>query len=160
MEIGQAVGDSHGGELLDERGNEMSGKWRVCGPAMALVLSVAATAGAQDTHSAAEMGDSAPATRGFGEASLARSARATKLIGSHVYAGDSDVGKITDILIDREHAAVTAAVLSVGGVLGVGDKLVAIPIDQIKIDGEARFVITQSKQDLEKAPAFDVAKMR
>ena len=138
----------------------MSGKWRFCGPAMALVLAVAATAGAQDTHSAAEMGDSAAATRGLDEASLARSARATKLIGSHVYAGDSDVGKITDILIDREHAAVTAAVLSVGGVLGVGDKLVAIPIDQIKIDGEARFVITRSKQDLEKAPAFDVAKMK
>ena len=82
------------------------------------------------------------------------------LIGSHVYAGDSDVGKITDLLIDRGHAAVTAAVLSVGGVLGVGDKLVAIPIAQIKIDGEARFVIAQSKQDLEKAPAFDVAKMK
>ena len=139
----------------------MTGKWRFCGPAAALVLSLAATAWAQDTQSAAAgAGDNAAAGGGLDEASLARSARATKLIGSHVYAGDSDVGKINDLLIDREHGTVTAAVLSVGGVLGVGDKLVAIPIGQIKIDGEARFVIAQSKQDLAKAPAFDAAKMK
>ena len=138
----------------------MTGKWRLCGLAVALILSLGATAWAQGTQSAPGSGDGAATTGTLDEAALARSARATKLIGSHVYAGDSDVGKITDLLIDREHAAVTAAVLSVGGVLGVGDKLVAIPIGQIKIDGEARFVIAQSKQDLEKAPAFDVAKMK
>jgi len=139
----------------------MTGKWRLCGPAVALILSLGATAWAQDTQpSAAGSGDGAATAGTLDEATLARSARATKLIGSHVYAGDSDVGKITDLLIDREHSAVTAAILSVGGVLGVGDKLVAIPIDQLKIDGEARFVIAQSKQDLEKAPAFDVAKMK
>jgi PRC-barrel domain protein len=139
----------------------MTGKWRFYGPAAALLLSIAATASAQDTQSAAaDKVDSAAAGGRLDEATLARSARATKLIGSHVYAGDSDVGKITDLLIDREHAAVTAVILSVGGVLGVGDKLVAIPIGEIKIDGEARFVIGQSKQDLENAPAFDVAKMK
>lgn len=137
----------------------MTGKWRVCGPAVALALSLAAAAWAQDTQPAT-IGNSAATTGGLDEAALARSARASKLIGSHVYAADSDIGKITDLLIDREHAAVTAAILSVGGVLGVGDKLVAIPIGQIKIDGEARFVIDQSKQDLEKAPAFDIAKMK
>ena len=137
----------------------MTGKWRFCGAA-AMVFCLAAAAWAQDTQPAAGSGNSAAATGGLDEATLARSARATKLLGRHVYAGDSEVGKITDLLIDREHAAVTAAILSVGGVLGVGDKLVVIPIDQIKIDGEARFVIAQSKQDLEKAPAFDVAKMR
>ena len=124
----------------------MAAKWRFCAPATALMLCLAATAWAEDTQSAAGgKGDSA-ATAGLDEATLARSARATKLIGSHVYAGDSEVGKIADLLIDREHAAVTAAVLSVGGVLGVGDKLVAIPIGQIKIDGEARFVIAQSSR--------------
>src|SRR5690349_18595223 len=139
----------------------MTGKWRFGGPAAALALSLAATAWAQDTQSTPVAGaDSAATAGGLDEATLARSARATKLIGSHVYADDSDVGKISDLLIDREHAAVTAALLSVGGVLGVGDKLVAVPIDQIKIDGEARFVIGQSKQDLQKAPAFDVAKMK
>ena len=139
----------------------MTGKWRLCGPAVALILSLGGTAWAQDTQSAAAgSGDGTATTGTLDEATLARSARATKLIGSHVYAGDSDVGKITDLLIDREHAAVTAAILSVGGVLGVGDKLVAIPIGEIKIDGEARFVIGQSKQDLQKAPAFDIAKMK
>jgi hypothetical protein len=139
----------------------MTGKWRFRGPAAALVLSAAATAWAQDTQSVAVgSSEGAATTRGLDEATLARSARATKLIGSHVYAADSDIGKITDLLVNRERAAVTAAILSVGGVLGVGDKLVAVPIGQIKIDGEARFVIDQSKQDLEKAPAFDVAKMK
>lgn len=138
----------------------MTGKWQLTGLAVALTISLVAGAWAEDNQPAAGASDNAAAAAGLDEATLARSARATKLIGSHVYAGDSDVGKISDLLIDREHAAVTAAILSVGGVLGVGDKLVAIPINQIKIDGEARFVIAQSKQDLEKAPAFDVAKLK
>jgi hypothetical protein len=141
----------------------MIGKWQATGlAAAALMASLTAVVRAQENNSApaAGAGDNPAAVGTLDEASLAQSARATKLIGSHVYAGDSDVGKITDLLVDREHAGVTAAVLSIGGLLGVGDKLVAIPINQIKIDGEARFVVALSKQDLEKAPAFDFAKMK
>lgn len=139
----------------------MTGKWQLTGLAVALAISLAVAVRAQDNNpTAAGTGDNAAAIGAPDDATLARSARATKLIGSHLYAHDSDIGKIADILIDREHATVTAAILSVGGFLGVGEKLVAIPINQIKIDGEARFVIAMSKQDLEKAPAFDFAKLK
>jgi sporulation protein YlmC with PRC-barrel domain len=135
----------------------MTGKWQLPGLVLALAISLAAAGRAQDNNPPAATGDIAAA---LDEATLARSARATKLIGSRIYAGDSDIGKIADILLDRERAAVTAVVLSVGGLLGVGEKLVAIPIDRIKIDGEARFIVAMSKQDLEKAPAFDFAKLK
>jgi sporulation protein YlmC with PRC-barrel domain len=139
----------------------MIGKWQLTGLAVVLAISLAATVRAEDNAApAAATGNNPAALGALDEATLARSARATKPIGSHVYSGGSDVGKIADILIDREHAAVTAAILSVGGFLGLGEKLVAIPINQITIDGEARFVIALSKQDLTKAPAFDFAKLK
>jgi sporulation protein YlmC with PRC-barrel domain len=100
-----------------------------------------------------------PAVSGIDDAALARSARASKLIGSTVYSAGENVGKIDDILIDREHAAVTGAILSVGGFLGVGEKRIAVPITEIKIGNEAKFTINMSKDDLKNAPAFDYAKL-
>ena len=94
------------------------------------------------------------------DSTLARSARASKLIGSRVYANDAVVGQIEDILIDREHSAVTAAVISVGGFLGLGEKWIAIPINQITLADEARFTINMSKEELRNAPAFNFAKLK
>ncbi|HEX7968477.1 MAG TPA: PRC-barrel domain-containing protein [Stellaceae bacterium] len=139
----------------------MSNRW-IDGFAAALALALlAATAYAQNTGApAAAPGDKPSPVAAIDDATLARSARATKLIGSHVYVQDSDAGKIADILIDRERAAVTAAVLSVGGFLDIGEKLVAIPITDIKIDSEARFSLDMSKDDLKNAPTFDFARMK
>ena len=64
---------------------------------------------------------------------LSGSARATKVIGAKVYAGDTTVGQIEDVLVDLDRRTVTALVLSVGGFLGVGEKLVAVPVDQVKV---------------------------
>jgi sporulation protein YlmC with PRC-barrel domain len=97
---------------------------------------------------------------GIDIASLADSARASKLIGSKVYHGDSAIGQIEDVLVDLEKANVKAVVLSVGGVLGVGDKRVAVPVDDIKIGKEARFVTELTKEQLNAAPEFDLAKLQ
>jgi hypothetical protein len=48
----------------------------------------------------------------------------------------------------------------VGGFLGVGDKLVAVPVDQIKIGSEARFVTDLTKEQLANAPAFVFGKAK
>lgn len=125
--------------------------------AMALL---AATAHAQNANAPPDQGAEKKPVAAIDDATLARSARATKLIGSHVYVQDSDAGRIADILIDRERAAVTAAVLSVGGFLGLGEKLVAVPITDIKIDSEARFTVDLSKDDLKNAPSFDFGRMK
>lgn len=91
---------------------------------------------------------------GIDDAAVARSARASKLIGSKVYKGDTSIGQIEDVLVDVDHSGVTALVLSVGGFLGLGDKLVAVPTNQIKVGTEARFTTELTKEQLTNAPAF------
>jgi sporulation protein YlmC with PRC-barrel domain len=44
-----------------------------------------------------------------------------------------DIGDIDDILIGMKTGAKNRAVLSVGGVAGVGDKLVAVPFEDLEI---------------------------
>jgi len=91
---------------------------------------------------------------GIDDGAVARSARASKLIGSKVYKGDTSIGQIEDVLVDLDHAAVTAVILSVGGFLGLGDKLVAVPVSQIKVGSEAKFTTDLTKEQLTSAPAF------
>jgi Zn finger protein HypA/HybF involved in hydrogenase expression len=49
------------------------------------------------------------------------------------------VGQIEDVLVDLNRSNVVAVVLSVGGFLGVNNKLVAVPVNQIKVGTEVRF---------------------
>ncbi|MBV8893282.1 MAG: PRC-barrel domain-containing protein [Acidobacteria bacterium] len=97
---------------------------------------------------------------GIDDAAFAGSARASKLIGSKVYTGDTPIGQIEDVLVTLDHATVTAVILSVGGFLGIGDKLVAVPSKQIRVGPEARFITDLTKEQLTNAPAFDFAKLR
>jgi len=91
---------------------------------------------------------------GVDDASVARSARASKIIGSKVYQGDTSIGSIEDVLVDLDRGTAPAVVLSVGGFLGVGEKLVAIPVGQIKVGSEAKFTTDLTKDQLKNAPAF------
>jgi hypothetical protein len=96
---------------------------------------------------------------GIDIAAMAKSARATKLIGNKVYKGDTSIGQIEDVLVDLDGATISAVILSVGGFLGVGDKLVAVPVTQIKIGSEAKFTTDLTKDQLTSAPAFDFSKL-
>jgi sporulation protein YlmC with PRC-barrel domain len=107
--------------------------------------------------------DVAPGTSpitGLDNEAWGKSARASKLIGSKVYKGDTSIGQIEDVLVDLDHANVTAMILSVGGFLGMGDKLVAVPVNQIKVGSEAKFTTDLTKEQLSNAPAFDFAKLK
>src|SRR5437868_13505329 len=108
--------------------------------AMIAVLATMTCLGVAQAQQAAQPQSQAQATMpiaGIDNASLADSARASKLIGSKVYHGDSAIGQIEDVLVDLDKANVKAVVLSVGGVLGVGDKRVAVPVNDIRIGKEA-----------------------
>ena|SRR5690348_14522979 len=94
------------------------------------------------------------------DGAYAGSGRASKLIGSKVYTGDTSIGQIEDVLVFLDHATVTAVILSVGGFLGIGDKLVAVPVKQIRVGPEARFITDLTKEQLANAPAFDFAKLK
>jgi sporulation protein YlmC with PRC-barrel domain len=97
---------------------------------------------------------------GIDDAVLAGSARASKLIGSKVYKDDTSIGQIEDVLVDLDHATVAAVILSVGGFLGLGDKLVAVPVNQIKVGSEAKFTTDLTKDQLASAPAFVFGKLK
>jgi len=66
------------------------------------------------------------------------------------------LGEIQDIMIDVPTGRVAYAVLSVGGFLGVGDKLFAIPWRALQIDPpNHQFILNVAKERLESAPGFD-----
>ena len=53
---------------------------------------------------------------------------------------------------------VTAAIIGVGGFLGVGQKDVAIPFKELKVstrEGKDWLVLNRTKDELKIAPAFD-----
>jgi len=82
---------------------------------------------------------------------------ASTLEGDNVVnsAGDK-LGEISEIMLDVPTGRVAYAVLSVGGFLGIGEKLLAIPWSALKLDPEnKRFTLNVSKEQLEKAQGFD-----
>lgn len=67
-----------------------------------------------------------------------------------------DLGHIKDLMIDRERGQIAYAVLSFGGVLGLGDKLFAVPWTALQLDTEKeRFVLNVPKKALKDAPGFN-----
>ena len=58
--------------------------------------------------------------------------RSSKVVGLSVYnSKDENIGSISDLLMDKS-GNIKAAVIGVGGFLGMGEHLVAIPFDKIK----------------------------
>jgi sporulation protein YlmC with PRC-barrel domain len=67
-----------------------------------------------------------------------------------------NIGKIDDIMIDVVEGVVAYAVLSFGGVMGLGDKLFAIPWAALELDEEnKRFILNVDKETLKNAEGFD-----
>jgi hypothetical protein len=69
---------------------------------------------------------------------------------------DDKLGELAHVMIDVPTGRVAYGVLSVGGFLGMGDKLFAIPWAAMRLDPEARcFRLNLSKDQLKDAPGFD-----
>jgi sporulation protein YlmC with PRC-barrel domain len=67
-----------------------------------------------------------------------------------------DLGKIEEIMIDIPSGKIAYAVLSFGGILGVADKLFAIPWSMLALNEDTQeFVLEVSRAVLEDAPGFD-----
>jgi sporulation protein YlmC with PRC-barrel domain len=68
---------------------------------------------------------------------VAKGYRASKLLGSSVVNDKNEkIGSLDDIIIDRNQ--VMFAVLQVGGFLGLGGRLVAVPYKTLVIDDEGK----------------------
>ena len=84
---------------------------------------------------------------------------AGSLIGSVVRSPDGkDIGKVSALLIDPRDGRVSSAVVTVGGVLGIGGSTVAVPWSAIKIGQDnRRLVVTMDQKVIEQAPAASPA---
>jgi sporulation protein YlmC with PRC-barrel domain len=70
------------------------------------------------------------------QASFQGNWRASKLVGLSVYNDSNEsLGSINDLLTDKS-GNIKAVVIGVGGFLGVGEHLVAVPLDKIKFVNE------------------------
>ena len=66
------------------------------------------------------------------------------------------LGTIEEFMIDLENGRIGYCVLSFGGVLGIGDKLFAIPYKAMTLDTQDHtFTLDIAKERLESAPGFD-----
>lgn len=82
--------------------------------------------------------------------------KASKLIGMQVRnTKNENLGKISDLVVDQKSGKVAYVALSIGGVLGVGDKLVAVPFEAFTPNpGQDGLVLNIEKQRLQQAPGF------
>ena len=82
---------------------------------------------------------------------------ATSLVGNKVInRSGQELGSIKELMIDLDEGRVAYAVLSFGGVMGIGDKLFAIPWEAMDLDTEQHaFILNVDKAALEEAPGFD-----
>ena len=83
--------------------------------------------------------------------------RASKINGTNVKNPNGDnLGGIKDLVIDPESGRVVYAVVSFGGILGLGNKLFAIPWSVLHWDRDKQhYVLNLDKETLKKAPGFD-----
>ncbi|MCS0495446.1 PRC-barrel domain-containing protein [Ancylobacter mangrovi] len=79
------------------------------------------------------------------------------LIGTDVVtSNDEDLGSISDLVVERD-GTIVAAVIDVGGFLGIGAKPVAVSFDSLTptpTDNGQKIVVALTKEELNAAPEF------
>ncbi|WP_322030367.1 PRC-barrel domain-containing protein [Paraburkholderia sp. J76] len=82
---------------------------------------------------------------------------ASTLESDSVYSSDGDeVGKVKEIMLDVESGRIAYMVMSSGGFLGIGDKLLAVPWNALTLDAARKcFVIALNSERVKNAPGFD-----
>lgn len=143
------------------------------------------TTGANPGGTSAATGSVAGTTAGAGagamavdSAALRSGRRASKIIGSNIYNENNEsIGEVEDILIPPTTASMGAAgstgtaamgmaqgpvaIVSVGGFLGIGAKLVAVPYERLQHNAERnRWVLSgATKESLTALPTFSYDSM-
>ena len=108
---------------------------------------------------AAPAGGAAQAQRST-TASAMNDQRLADLVGAEVIGSGGDaVGEVDDIVISTAGADSVRAVLQVGGIAGIGEKRIALPLGQINVersdDGEPTLRVAMDGDALERLPEFE-----
>ena len=89
---------------------------------------------------------------------VAKGYRMSKLIGSSVINDKNEkIGTVDDVIADKDKKQLSFAVLQVGGFLGMGGHLVAVPYESLVIDdtGQKITLPGASKDELKKLSQFN-----
>lgn len=89
---------------------------------------------------------------------VAQGYRMSKVIGSSVINDKNEkIGTLDDVIADKDKKQLNFAVLQVGGFLGLGSRLVAVPYDSLVIDDKERKVTLPgaTKDELKKLSEFN-----
>src|ERR1700719_735367 len=89
---------------------------------------------------------------------VAKGYRMSKLIGSSVINDKNEkIGTVDDVIADKDKKQLSFAVLQVGGFLGVGGHLVAVPYESLGIDdtGQKITLPGATKDELKKMSEFN-----
>jgi hypothetical protein len=137
----------------------MSCKTEVSAAALALALMCGAAAAQQVAPP--EMRPEKPRTPVAGQivAQPEESVLARDVIGQTVTAPDNTkIGTVSDLVLSKDGRSVEGFVIGVGGFLGIGEKNVALKMDELKMapaaDGSVRLTADLKKDELANAPAF------
>ena len=87
--------------------------------------------------------------------------RVSKVLGTKVQnPGGQKIGKVEDVILDKETNHIMFAVLSFGGLLGVGEKYYPVPWSALDYDeNENSYVVGYTKEQLQDAPAGSVEEL-
>jgi sporulation protein YlmC with PRC-barrel domain len=133
-------------------------KFEYCKMARAIGLALTlATAGS--SVAAAQSGESASTSAAQSEIATRWSVPASRLIGMEVQNRQGEaLGEVIDLIVDTSSEEVEYAILSFGGVMNLGDKLFAYPLEQFDRTGardQDKLTLNVSAERLESAPGFD-----
>lgn len=117
----------------------MLAKYTAAGLAGTVLLASVAFAqspSAPSSDSTTKMAPAAASDTSTSPSSFTGNWRASKVVGLSVYNDKNEsVGSINDVLMDKS-GKIVAVVIGVGGFLGVGEHLVAIPFEKVKFSTE------------------------
>jgi hyperosmotically inducible protein len=100
-----------------------------------------------------------PAWNRSSRTQLGTVSKSSKVIGAEVRnAADEKLGKVEDLAIDLEAGRIVQVILSVGGVLGIGDKLVAVPPSSFSVDSDNKVRLETDKARLKASEKFDTSR--
>lgn len=102
-------------------------------------------------------------------AALLQQPRISRILGSRIYNHrDETVGSVEEVLLAPPASAATAtgsgpvAIIQLGGVLGMGGRLVSVPLGDLRWSGERDRIVLPgaTREALNSQPAFDYGMLR
>ena len=106
-----------------------------------------------------KVGQESPAANTFLQQQAGNEWRSSKFVGTKVMGADNqNIGEVSDLIVDQ-NGNIQAAVIGVGGFLGLGEKNVAVPFKNLNITRNSNgsidhISVPYNKAQLNSAPTF------